>query len=89
MLSGSARRFAALAASAAIAATVVACGTTKEDRPVEAPGTPASSAPAPSSAAPAPTNKNVTPGMGGNSFSPTVTARPAPTALPGNVVTGG
>jgi hypothetical protein len=48
---------------------------------------------------PTPTEKNVTPGGinpggmtpgGGNgSFSPTVTARPAPTALPGNVITGG
>ena len=84
MSAGSVRRFAALAGSAIIAATVVACSTTKEDKPVEAPATPASSAPAP-----APTNKNVTPGMGGNSFSPSVTARPAPTALPGNVVTGG
>lgn len=32
--------------------------------------------------------RNITCG-GGSSFSPTVTARPAPTALPGNVVTGG
>ena len=38
--------------------------------------------------APVPTEKKVGPG-GNNSFSPTVTARPAPTALPGNVVTGG
>ena len=40
-----------------------------------------------SSNAPSPTEKAV--GGGANSFSPTVTARPAPTALPGNVVTGG
>jgi hypothetical protein len=31
----------------------------------------------------------MTPGCGNASFSPTVTARPAPTALPGNVITGG
>ena len=44
-----------------------------------------------SSAAPSPTEKAVspiTPGHSGNSFSPQVTARPAPTALPGNIVTG-
>ena len=44
-----------------------------------------------SSAAPSPTEKAVspiTPGHSGNSFSPQVTAKPAPTALPGNVVTG-
>lgn len=45
-----------------------------------------------SSAAPSPTEKAVspiTPGQnGGNSFSPQVTAKPAPTALPGNIVTG-
>lgn len=32
--------------------------------------------------------RNITCG-GGSSFSPTVTASPAPTALPGNIVTGG
>ncbi len=44
-----------------------------------------------SSNAPSPTEKAVspiTPGQSGNSFSPQVTAKPAPTALPGNVVTG-
>lgn len=29
------------------------------------------------------------PGAPNNSFTPSVTARPAPTALPGNVITGG
>lgn len=49
----------------------------------------------PSATAPAsPTEKAVAPsprpGSGTeNSFAPTVTARPAPTALPGNVITGG
>lgn len=64
-----------------------ACSSTKE-KPAEttAPST-NSSAPA-SPNAPAPTEKNLTPG-GNNSFSPTVKARPAPTALPGNVITGG
>lgn len=45
-----------------------------------------------SSNAPSPTEKAVspiTPGhQGGNSFSPQISAKPAPTALPGNVVTG-
>lgn len=49
----------------------------------------------PSATAPAsPTEKAVAPSprpepSAGNSFAPSVTARPAPTALPGNVITGG
>ena len=58
-----------------------ACGTA--EKPAET--VPAPQAPA---NAPAPTEKKVgSPAT--NSFSPTVKARPAPTALPGNVVTGG
>ena len=56
-----------------------------------APSSPAPSSPAPSSQAPAsPTEKapTLTPG-GPNKFTPSVLAPPAPTALPGNVVTGG
>lgn len=41
-----------------------------------------------SAPAPSPTEKAVSPG-GPNSFTPTVKAPPAPTALPGNVITGG
>lgn len=54
-----------------------------------------STAPRPSATAPAsPTEKAVAPSprpgsSAENSFAPSVTARPAPTALPGNVITGG
>jgi hypothetical protein len=54
-----------------------------------------STTPRPSATAPAsPTEKAVAPSprqgsSGENSFAPSVTARPAPTALPGNVITGG
>lgn len=57
-----------------------------------------SSASSPSSSASAPTveptEKAITPapphsGSGPNSYAPTERARPAPTALPGNVITGG
>ena len=63
------------------------CGTTKEkEKPTEAPSQ-STSAPASPSNAPMPTEKAVSPA--GPSFSPTVKARPAPTGLPGNVITGG
>jgi hypothetical protein len=61
-----------------------ACSTDTKEKPTET-KTP-TSAPA-SSNAPSPTEKAV--GGGANSFSPSVKATPAPTALPGNVVTGG
>ena len=64
-----------------------ACSTDTKEKPTETKApTSQSGAPA-SSNAPSPTEKAV--GGGGNSFSPTVKAKPAPTALPGNVVTGG
>ncbi len=63
---------------------LTACSTSTKDKPTEAPSSPSSSAPA----SPSPTEKSVGPG-GANSFSPTVKARPAPTGLPGNVITGG
>lgn len=66
---------------------LTACSSTKEKPTETTAPSPSSSAPA-SPNAPAPTEKNLTPG-GNNSFSPTVKARPAPTALPGNVITGG
>lgn len=74
------RTLAALAASAVIATAVAACSNTEEVKPTQTT--------APSPAPPTATEKNVKPGMGGSSFTPTVTARPAPTALPGNVNTG-
>ena len=62
--------------------TLTACGKEKEKAP-ETTSPTSTSAPAPS-----PTEKAVSPG-GANSFTPTVKAPPAPTALPGNVITGG
>jgi hypothetical protein len=62
--------------------TLTACGKDKGTSPSTTPTT-TTSAPAPS-----PTEKAVSPG-GPNSFTPTVKAPPAPTALPGNVITGG
>ncbi|HOB48470.1 MAG TPA: hypothetical protein PKK01_04050 [Mycobacterium sp.] len=66
---------------------LTACSKEDKEKPQET-KSPSSSAPETPGNAPQPTEKNVSPG-GGNSFSPTVKARPAPTALPGNVVTGG
>lgn len=85
------RAAALLAGATAVAATLAACGTTTE-KPAESSRP---SSPSPSiSTPPTPTEKNVTPGgmnpgAPNNSFTPSVTARPAPTALPGNVITGG
>ncbi|WP_328362462.1 hypothetical protein OG976_12320 [Mycobacterium sp. NBC_00419] len=62
--------------------TLTACSKDKEKAP-ETTSPTSTSAPAPS-----PTEKAVSPG-GANSFTPTVKAPPAPTALPGNVITGG
>lgn len=86
-------RSATLAAAAvAVAATLSACSTDMKEKPTDtmAPSSPSSGAPAPSaSSGPAsPTEKKATPGGGANSFTPSVTARPAPSALPGNVITG-
>jgi hypothetical protein len=67
--------------------TLTACSTATKDKPTEAPSSPASSAPASPSNAPTPTEKAVSPA--GPSFSPTIKAPAAPTALPGNVITGG
>lgn len=84
------RSIALLAAAAALAGmgTLAACGT--KDKPADT-KPPMSSMT--ESMPPSPTEKAVKPGSNGsmptNSFTPTVTARPAPTALPGNVVTGG
>lgn len=88
MRSSLTRKFALAAGAVAIVGmgALSACSTETKDKPAEttAPSSPASQ----SSNAPSPTEKAISPG-GNNSFSPTVKARPAPTALPGNVVTGG
>ena len=84
MLSARLTRQIALAAGAAALVgmgPLTACSSTKE-KPAE------TVAPSSGSSAPAtPTEKNLKPG-GANSFSPTVKAPSAPTALPGNVITG-
>lgn len=81
------RQFALAAGALAIVGmgALSACSNDTKEKPTETKAP--SSSGAPSSNAPSPTEKAV--GGGANSFSPTVTARPAPTALPGNVVTGG
>jgi hypothetical protein len=66
--------------------TLTACSKDTKEKPAETTA-PTQSSGAPSSNAPSPTEKAV--GGGANSFTPSVKARPAPTALPGNVVTGG
>lgn len=91
------RGVALLTGTAAVIGALAACTSTTE-KPTESPS-PSMSDPTMTTDKPTPTEKNVTPGNinpgemtpgGGNaSFSPTVTARPAPTALPGNVITGG
>jgi len=63
--------------------TLTACGKDSKEAPSSTTTPTSSSAPAPS-----PTEKALTPG-GANSFTPTVKAPAAPTALPGNVITGG
>lgn len=78
------RQFALVAGAAALVGMGSLTACSSKEKPAE------TTSPSPSSSAPAPqpTEKNLSPG-GGNSFSPTVKARPAPTALPGNVITGG
>jgi hypothetical protein len=86
MRSSLTRQFALAAGAVAIVGmgALSACSTETKEKPAETTAPTQSSAPA----KPSPTEKAVSPG-GANSFSPTVKARPAPTALPGNVVTGG
>ena len=92
MASSLTRQFALVAGAAAIVGmgALSACSKETKEKPAEstAPSQSSSAPASPSSNAPQPTEKSVG-GGGANSFSPTVTARPAPTALPGNVVTGG
>ena len=82
------RQLALAAGAAAIIGmgTLTACSSSTKEKPAETTA-PTQTSGAPSSNAPSPTEKAV--GGGANSFSPTVKARPAPTALPGNVITGG
>lgn len=84
------RRIALVAGAAAVVGmgALTACSTDTKEKPAETKSPSQSSAPESPSAATEPTEKKAGPG-GNNSFSPTVTARPAPTALPGNVITGG
>ena len=84
------RRIALAAGGAAIVGmgALTACSSDTKEKPTETKAPTESRAPGSPSNAPTPTEKKVGPGAT-NSFSPTVKARPAPTALPGNVVTGG
>ncbi|MEI6251549.1 MAG: hypothetical protein WCP30_01955 [Mycobacteriaceae bacterium] len=75
------RRIALVAGAVAIAGmgSLTACSSSTKDKPAE------TKAPSESSASPAPSpteKKSV------GSFTPSVKAKPAPTALPGNVITG-
>ena len=81
------RQLALAAGAAAIVGmgALSACSTGTKEKPAQT--TAPSQSSGASSNAPSPTEKAV--GGGANSFSPTVKARPAPTALPGNVITGG
>lgn len=76
------RRVAVVAGAAAIVGmgSLTACSSTKE-KPAETKA-PSSESSAPAS--PSPTEKQSV-----GSFTPSVKAPPAPTALPGNVITGG
>ncbi len=89
-----ARRMAlAVGASAVVGmGMLTACGT--EEKPAENPAPSSPSATAPVSPSVKSPGANRGPNAGSSkdyegSFAPTVTARPAPTALPGNVITGG
>ena len=92
-----ARRAALLVGGVAVVTMATwTAGCTKKEEPTKPPESPTqTSGPAPSSAPPpsgapiSPTEKapTLTPG-GPNSFTPTVIAPGAPTALPGNVITG-
>jgi hypothetical protein len=88
------RRMALTAGASAVIGMgmLTACSTKEKPAETPAPSSPSATAPA------SPTEKSapgaITPGPHSgsgpqNSFAPTVTARPAPTALPGNVITGG
>ena len=81
----STRQIALVAGAAAIVGmgALSACSSTKE-KPAETKAPTETSAPDPQ-----PTEKAPRIEPGGNSFSPTVKAPAAPTALPGNVITGG
>lgn len=92
-----ARRIALAVGAAALAGMGLVTACSPGEKPAENPAP--SSSPASPSQTVSPTEKAVGPGVnapGGhagspaqNSFAPSVKARPAPTALPGNVISGG
>ena len=85
------RRFSLLLGGLAVVGVTVLTGCTPTtEKPAPTTGGSTASTPPPSSSAnPSPTEKapTLTPG-GPNSFTPSIKAPAAPTALPGNVITG-
>jgi hypothetical protein len=82
-----ARVVAGAAVLAALAASIASCSGNGSNAPstTQSPTTTTTTAQSPTPAAPppAPTEKSINP-TGGNLFTPTVHASPAPTAIPGN-----
>ncbi len=70
---------------AGLAASIASCSGNRSNAPstTQPPMTTTTHSPTPSAPRPAPTEKSINP-TGGNLFSPTVHAPPAPTAVPGN-----
>ena len=84
------RRFSLLLGGLAVVGVTALTGcTSTTEKPTPTTGGSTASTPPPSSANPSPTEKapTLTPG-GPNSFTPSIKAPAAPTALPGNVITG-
>jgi hypothetical protein len=82
-----ARVVAGVAVLAGLMASIVSCSDSGSNAPstTQSPATTTTTtqSPAPGAPPPAPTEKSVSP-TGGNKFTPTVHATPAPTAIPGN-----
>ena len=82
-----ARVVAGAAVLAGVAASIASCGGNGSNAPstTQSPTTTTTTTQSPTPAAPppAPTEKSINP-TGGNLFTPTVHASPAPTAIPGN-----
>ena len=73
------RRLAVVTVSAGLIGLTAACGTSTEEKPTTTTTTTTTT----TEVTPSPTEKGLNPG-GGNKFTPTVKAPPAPTAIPGD-----